>query len=512
MLGAQRREVVELERIEDRVGLAVNVVLANGAAKELSGPSFESSSHDAAEVSPTPQYGALPAPDNGHAMSSPSSSWAMFRARMNAAFAGADVRVVTAFWLFGLINNVLYVIILSAALDLVGPNVPKAVVLLADIVPSLVIKLCAPYFIHVIPYSFRIILFVVISSWGMLLLALAPPYTDGGTITTKMAGVVLASLSSGAGELSFLGLTHFYGTFSQAAWGSGTGAAGLIGAGYYSITTTSIGLSVKVSLLASSCLPLVMVLSFFLVLPRSPLRRIVPSKRRDENGGNDEEDDDVSDLEDRGLLADPLEGSTTSIKSSEPASWKRKFFHDLRRSRGLIIPYTLSILPLMLVYFSEYLINQSVAPTLLFPLKQTPFTEYRSFYPTYATIYQLGVFISRSSLPFLRLPYLYSLGFLQLLNLALLILQSLYIFLPSVYIVFAVIFWVGIIGGLVYVNTYARIADDVPEEEREFALGAVTVSDSAGITLAGLVGVVGGVEEGLCAWQVGRGRGWCKRL
>ncbi|KAL8789504.1 MAG: hypothetical protein Q9213_001117 [Squamulea squamosa] len=128
------------------------------------------------------------------------------------------------------------------------------------------------------------------------------------------------------------------------------------------------------------------------------------------------------------------------------------------------------------------------------------------------TIYQLGVFISRSSLPFLRLPYLYSLGFLQCLNLALLILQSLYTFLPSVYIVFAMIFWVGIIGGLVYVNTYAKIADDVPEEEREFALGAVTVSDSAGITLAGLVGVMGGVEEGLCAWQVGRGRDWCRRL
>lgn len=38
----------------------------------------------------------------------------------------------------------------------------------------------------------------------------------------------------------------------------------------------------------------------------------------------------------------------------------------------------------MLVYFAEYLINQSVAPTLLFPLDKTPFTEYRSFYPTYA--------------------------------------------------------------------------------------------------------------------------------
>lgn len=44
------------------------------------------------------------------------------------------------------------------------------------------------------------------------------------------------------------------------------------------------------------------------------------------------------------------------------------------------------------------------------------------------------------------------------------------------------------------------------EGEREFALGAVSVSDSAGIMLAGFVGVVGGVEEGLCAVQ--KRRGW----
>ncbi|KAL8993578.1 MAG: hypothetical protein Q9169_006246, partial [Polycauliona sp. 2 TL-2023] len=128
----------------------------------------------------------------------------------------------------------------------------------------------------------------------------------------------------------------------------------------------------------------------------------------------------------------------------------------------------------MLVYFAEYLINQSVTPTLLFPLNETPFTEYRSFYPTYATIYQLGVFISRSSLPFLRIPYLYSMGTLQCLNLLILIAQALYTIFPSVYIIFALIFWVGVLGGLVYVNAYANVLDRVDEGEREFALGAVS--------------------------------------
>lgn len=168
----------------------------------------------------------------------------------------------------GLINNVLYVIVLSAALDLVGPNIPKGVVLLADVIPSFGMKLVAPYVIHVVPYSMRVVVFAALSAGGMLLVALTPAYTEGGTISTKVAGIILASLSSGGGELSFLGLTHFYGHFSLAAWGSGTGAAGLVGAGAYALATTSLGFTVKGTLLASACLPVIMLLSFFLVLPR----------------------------------------------------------------------------------------------------------------------------------------------------------------------------------------------------------------------------------------------------
>lgn len=278
----------------------------------------------------------------------------MFASRLRASFAGANLRVCTAFWLFGisspscpqpaeclttipgLINNVLYVIILSAALDLVGPSVPKSVVLLADVIPSFLMKLVAPYFIHVVPYSIRIILFAAISSWGMLLIALTPAYTDGGTITTKMAGVVLASLSSGAGELSFLGLTHYYGSFSLAAWGSGTGGAGLIGAGAYAIATTTIGMSVKASLLASAFLPIIMLLSFFLVLPREPLRSKPAVMVREEIFAREDEQ------EDQGLLSEPLDRSTSLVNNVAPTKdttpWVTSFIKNLRRFRGLFFP------------------------------------------------------------------------------------------------------------------------------------------------------------------------------
>ncbi len=168
------------------------------------------------------------------------------------------------------------------------------------------------------------------------------------------------------------------------------------------------------------------------------------------------------------------------------------------------------MLPFLLVYVAEYSINQGVSPTLLFPLEQTPFKHYRAFYPTYNAIYQSGVFISRSSILFVRLHNLYLPSWLQVLNLVVLILQALFNFIPSVWMIFAIIFWEGLLGGAVYVNTLAEISETVREEEREFSLGAVTVSDSAGICIAGFLGMA--LEVALCGYQVRNGRDWCRQI
>lgn len=167
------------------------------------------------------------------------------------------------------------------------------------------------------------------------------------------------------------------------------------------------------------------------------------------------------------------------------------------------------MVPLLLVFIAEYVINQGVSPTLLFPLYATPFKNFRAFYPAYNAIYQVGAFISRSSTPFLRLHNLYLLSLLQVLNLVLLTLHSMFNFIPSVYLVFLVIFWEGLLGGLVYVNTFAEISDRVPKEDREFSLGATTVSDSAGICIAGFLSMPW--EVLLCRWQMIHGREYCRR-
>jgi battenin len=452
------------------------------------------------------------------------SSWARYRARISSIFEGADVRVCVAFWLFGLINNVLYVIILTAALDLVGPSVPKGVVLLADVLPSFFTKLLAPYFIKSIPYSSRIWGLVILSTGGMLLVALTPTSTTGGAIGLKMAGVMVASLSSGAGELSFLSLTHYYGHFSLASWGSGTGGAGLIGAGAYAVATTTLGLEVRTSLLTFSFLPLILLVSFFGVLPLGPLRSTNGKDVQysqlggsvDAADADDDENpwpgDDGGDAEAQSqtlLSASMLSASGRSFTSTSALSRHRSsawenLKSNLKRSQALFFPY---MLPLLLVYVAEYTINQGVAPTLLYPLSQTPFTEYREFYPTYNAIYQVGVFVSRSSTPFFRVHHLYLPSLLQVANLVLLTLHALFNFIPSVHYLFVIIFWEGLLGGLVYVSTFAEITDNVPLADREFSLGATSVSDSGGICIAGFIGMA--FEVWLCQWQVDHGRNYC---
>ena len=161
--------------------------------------------------------------------------------------------VVVSYWLLGLCNNFAYVVMLSAAHDILEktPNsthnatattattsnsnttnkydcneISTGAILLADILPGLLIKLVAPFFAHKIKYSHRVALVVAINICSYLLVSLTPAeYT-----ALIFLGVCCASVSSSFGEITFLSLSTLYDkNLSLSGWGSGTGAAGLIG-------------------------------------------------------------------------------------------------------------------------------------------------------------------------------------------------------------------------------------------------------------------------------------------
>jgi len=51
-------------------------------------------------------------------------------------------------------------------------------------------------------------------------------------------------------------------------------------------------------------------------------------------------------------------------------------------------------------------------------------------------------------------------------------------------------FWEGLLDRLIYVNMFAEIMNHISEEDYEFSLRVMTVSDSEGRCIAGFLGMV----------------------
>ncbi|MBN3307081.1 CLN3 protein, partial [Amia calva] len=411
-------------------------------------------------------------------------------------------RNISGFWLLGLCNNFAYVVMLSAAHDILsrqeqkdnttvptlgvrselqwtvsagnGSNssrydcnpVSTAAILLADILPTMLIKFTAPFYIHVVPYGWRVVLCVLTAAGSFLLVS----FSSG--VAMSILGVVFASVSAGLGELSFLSLTAFFHSGVLWGWSSGTGGAGVLGALSYSGLTQA--LSPRVTVRVMLVVPVVMAVSYFMLLVHPPS---LPNWRR-----LDGPRDDSARADRRPLLADYSDEQTdTGMREreregvdSEPLSCAEK----LLIIRGLL-KY---IIPLSVVYFAEYFINQGLLELLYFP---NFFLKHSEQYRWYQTLYQVGVFVSRSSLLCVQIQRVWILALLQCGNAVFLFSAVYFQFLPSIYIIFVIVIYEGLLGGAGYVNTFNNISKESSDRHREFALAAASVGDSVGIALSG---------------------------
>uniref|UniRef100_A0A3B5LT92 Battenin n=1 Tax=Xiphophorus couchianus TaxID=32473 RepID=A0A3B5LT92_9TELE len=147
--------------------------------------------------------------------------------------------------------------------------------------------------------------------------------------------------------------------------------------------------------------------------------------------------------------------------------------------QGLLLPF---VIPLGLVYFAEYFINQGLMELLFFHNSSLSHAEQ---YRWYQTLYQVGVFVSRSSLRLKKFRKTWIFSLLQVVNAVFLIFAVLFQFLPSIWIVFGIILYEGLLGGAAYVNTFHFISKETESRYREFAMATSSVGDSLGIAVAG---------------------------
>uniref|UniRef100_A0A8C2IPP6 Battenin n=1 Tax=Cyprinus carpio TaxID=7962 RepID=A0A8C2IPP6_CYPCA len=335
------------------------------------------------------------------------------------------------FWLLGLCNNFAYVVMLSAAHDILqkqeSHNTTTPAVLLADILPTLIIKFTAPFYIHKVPYGFRVLVCFITAVVSFLMVSFS------STILMSIFGVVFASISSGLGELSFLSLSVFFNRNVLSGWGSGTGAAGVAGAFLYSAFTQA-GLTPQVTLWIMLVVPVILAVRSAEFSQFSWLKY-------------------------------------TSSESEYFSSYPCDLFQGLLKF----------IFPLGLVYFAEYFINQGLLELLYFPDSRLSHAEQ---YRWYQTLYQVGVFASRTSLVCFKIRKIFLMSLLQCLNAVLLGFAVYYQFLPNPWVVFVIVLYEGLLGGAAYVNTFFFIREETAKHEREFAMAAASVGDSLGIALS----------------------------
>ncbi|XP_060079208.1 battenin-like [Ylistrum balloti] len=385
-------------------------------------------------------------------------------------------RNLFGFWWLGLCNNFAYVIMLSAAHDILREQgegghssdtssntttlapvnnsyeklqcnqISTGAILLADILPTLLIKLTAPFYVQQLSYRFK----VSTVTFFCLLSFVLVGFSQG--IWMSITGVVCASIGGGLGEVTYLSYSAFFHRNVVSAYSSGTGGAGVFGALVYAGLTTA-GLSPKATTLCMVIIPIIMAVNFFLVIKRPP--------------GSSTQDSTDSSL----LLMEETKKSKRMVLTA-------------KQKVALIVPLLKYMVPLMFVYFAEYFINQGLHEILYFNnIWLTKSEQYR----WYQVDYQLGVFISRSSVNVIEIKKLWLLPILQFINMGLLLLQVFYQFIPSIWIVLAIVLYEGLLGGAAFVNTFFRISKKVEPEYREFSMGVASMADSVGIAVAGAV-------------------------
>ncbi|XP_011179303.2 battenin [Zeugodacus cucurbitae] len=374
-------------------------------------------------------------------------------------------RDLTAYWILGLCNNYGYVVMLSAAHDIIaqfqdhpaddgnveteGENtrnchlISTGAILLADIIPSLFVKIVIPF----LPFwvNFKILLAVLLSASGFLLVGFA------NAEWMALLGVVITSASSGIGEPTFLSYSSHFNKNVVSTWSSGTGGAGVIGSLSYA-SLRALNVSPRDTMLIMLFFPALEAFSFWIIL-RKPT--IIP------------------------LTNSSLESTEELVTDEKPLQgFKEKLIYI-----KTLFPY---MLPLALVYFFEYLINQGLFELVYF---ENSSLSQASQYRWFNVDYQIGVFISRSSVNLYKINKIWLMAVFQFVNVAYFLTEVIYFYTPSIWITLIIVLWEGLLGGGAYVNTFYRMSKEITPGRRRFAMAMVTQSDAYGIALAGFLAI-----------------------
>ncbi|WKY05056.1 hypothetical protein Q1695_005792 [Nippostrongylus brasiliensis] len=415
------------------------------------------------------------------------------------------VRNLVAFWLFGLCNNFDYSVMLGAAQDILERDseisanssdicqeeitsrqcrsASTGVVLFVETMPALLMKIFTFVLVQQLPYGIRHFLTCAAQGAAFVVTARA------NAVGTALLGVTLSSISSGLGDMTYLGLASHYPRTTISTWSSGTGMAGILGTFSYAALTDEkfVGFTPTEVILMMFIVPIVFLFTYYYILVPAPT---IPA---------------VSLFRPSSWFLQPAQslalGSSTSKK--KPGNMKeknRKRPNPTVRDQIMAIKSLLKyMIPYGTVYFMQYVILQGLIEMVIFDCSHSFDTSTVSQYRWYQVFYHVGVFVARSSVTFLKLDmfFIYLTALIQALLAGLIFSTAVYAFIPHFAAVCALMFLVGVIGGCNYATTYYQIHKKVDPAIREFALSTVTFADTFGILAAAIVAIP--VHRWVCA-------------
>eukprot|EP00472_Partenskyella_glossopodia_P004347 CAMPEP_0197539234 /NCGR_PEP_ID=MMETSP1318-20131121/62079_1 /TAXON_ID=552666 /ORGANISM="Partenskyella glossopodia, Strain RCC365" /LENGTH=466 /DNA_ID=CAMNT_0043097899 /DNA_START=12 /DNA_END=1412 /DNA_ORIENTATION=- len=381
-------------------------------------------------------------------------------------------RDIITFFLLGLINNSSFVIFAASAKEISSSSV--GIVYLCASLPSLMVRVSAPYWFDKVPYRIRIYVATVLMAMSFTGVAMAPYQW------LQLLGVCLTSAQQGLGEASLLALCSRFGTKSLTAWSSGTGVAGLFGYAWVIVFKTWIGLNFRLVLLLANILTVGYVATFLQMRPPPMLQRPGSIVTREQEIG------DVVGEGAEGGAINALETQRITLIPASEADTKTKDVVELDLTTWERLYLSLSLwpttVPLIIVYFAEYATQAGAWASIGFPPSSK---EARDRFYEYANwCYQGGVFVSRSS------GVCWQPGRTVLWIMALLQVGVLFFFVINAqihfwydYSVLSMAFFTGLLGGAVYVNAFRLITESVPPRLKEIGMTAGAVSSDFGTNI-----------------------------
>ncbi|KAL3271610.1 hypothetical protein HHI36_022085 [Cryptolaemus montrouzieri] len=369
-------------------------------------------------------------------------------------------RSVISFWILGVCNNFGYVAMLTGAENIIQENTEKkndtlitsrectiqstGIVLLSQLIPATLITFIVP-FIPMLVHC-RMVSCLAITIIGFLLVGFTK-----NSLSIALLGVALVSISCSVGEMTLLQYSAYFSRNTLSTWSSGTGGAGVIGALSY---TLGVEKGYRDTMLGMIAIPIIMGVAFWVILP-------IPTEK-----------DKQSVL---------VQHNWNKNEVTAPCDTLKKKSHLIPK-----VSYKY-IIPLGLVYLFEYFINQGMYELVKV---DSNIVSRNMQYQWLQVAYQVGVFISRSSVNFLYIKYIWALSVLQFINVVIFTTTAIYWYIWNFWILFVMGLEEGLIGGAAYVNTYVRIGREEEEEDKQFMNSFTCVGNGVGIMSAGFLAIL----------------------